>query len=127
MSIQIITTPLGEELILLPKAEYDHLIARVSDLEEDDADIAAYDAAKAAFVASGAQALPAEVSQRMLKGEGLLRALRKWRGMTQVALAEKAGIRQSFLSDLEAKRRHGSSETLKSLALALNIPNDWIA
>ena len=127
MNAQIITTPAGEELIVLPKAQYDRLIARVAEMEEDEADGAAYDAAKAAFIASGARALPAEVSQLMLKGENLLRALRTWRGMTQVALAEKAGIRQSFLSDLEAKRRHGSPKTLSALALALDVPKDWIA
>jgi DNA-binding XRE family transcriptional regulator len=93
---------------------------------EDEADLAAYDEAKAAFVASGAQALPVEASQMILKGESLLRALRTWRGMTQMALAEKAGIRQSFLSDLEAKKRHGSPETLQALAQALDVPLNWL-
>lgn len=100
-------------------------IIRIS-MCENEASIAAYDEAKGAFMASGAHALPVEVSRMMLKGEGLLRALRLWRRMTQLALAEKAGIRQSFLSDLEAKKRHSSAETLQALTQALDVPLIWI-
>ncbi len=43
----------------------------------------------------------------MLHGDSLLKALRKWRGKTQVDLASSAGIAQSYISDLESGRKAG--------------------
>jgi len=52
--------------------------------------------------------------------------LRKWRGLTQVQLAEHAGVSQGFLSDLEGRRRKASAETLQALAKALDVPEAWL-
>jgi DNA-binding XRE family transcriptional regulator len=126
MTVQILKTPSGDELVVLPLDEYKRLVALAMEAEEDAADIAAYDAAKAEHNASGQQILPQAVSAMMLKGMSLLRALRKWRGMTQVELAGKAGIQQGFLSDIELDRRKGSTETLVALAGALDVPRGWV-
>ena len=40
--------------------------------------------------------LPEAVSAAVLRGDGLLRTLRNWRGLTQVDLAEAAEIGQAF-------------------------------
>lgn len=126
MTIQMLKTPSGDELVVLPLEEYKRLVSLASEAEEDAADTAAYDAAKAEFDASGQQTLPPEVSAMMLKGMSLLRALRKWRGLTQVELAGKAGIQQGYLSDIELDRRKGSADTLVALAGALNVPAGWV-
>ncbi len=126
MTIQMLRTPSGDELVVLPLEEYKRLVALAAEAEEDAADIAAYDAAKSEFDASGGQALPLEVSAMMLKGISLLRSLRKWRGLTQVELAGKAGIQQGFLSDIELDRRKGSADTLVALAGALDVPAGWV-
>ena len=42
-------------------------------------------------------------------------------------LAERAGVSQGFLSDLESRRRKASAETARTLAKALDIPEDWLA
>jgi len=65
--------------------------------------------------------LPEAVSAAILAGDSVLKALRVWRGMTQVQLAEAAGIGQGYLSELEARAKTGSSETLTKLAHCLDV------
>jgi ribosome-binding protein aMBF1 (putative translation factor) len=125
--LQIIRTPDGEELVVLPRAEYDALLARLNDDMEDDEDVAIYDARKAAAAIKGETPLPAAVSAAMLKGDSLLRATRRWRGLSQTEVSERCGISQGYLSDLESRRRKGGQETLAKLAAALDVPADWLA
>ncbi|ODT05822.1 MAG: transcriptional regulator [Mesorhizobium sp. SCN 65-20] len=121
---QIIKTPSGEELVVLPRAEYDQLVRAAEEAAEDAADAAIYDARKAAL--AGEASLPAELSMAILREESRLKALRKWRGLTQSELAERAQVTQGFLSDLESRRRTASAETAAKLAAALDVPLVWI-
>lgn len=123
-AVQIIKTPGGEEMVVIPKADYDELLRRADEAAEDTADAAIYDARKAEL--QGKEPLPAEVSMAILRGDSRLRALRKWRGLTQSDIAEKAGLTQGFLSDLEARRRTASADTVGRLASALDVPPSWI-
>ena len=123
---QKIVTPNGEELVVLSRAEFDRLAALAAIAEEDAADVAAYDAAKADLAAGRDERLPAEVSALLLRGAGLVAAIRKWRGMRQTELAERAGVSQGYLSDLESGRRKGANETLEALAKALDVPAWWL-
>jgi DNA-binding XRE family transcriptional regulator len=128
MSIpQIITTPSGEELVVIPKAEYDAMVEALAEADEDAADIAAYDAAMAEIAGDGRAVLPEPVSAALTAGDSLLKALRKWRGLSQVELAEKVGVAQGYISDLEASRRQGAPETIARIAAALDIPELWLA
>jgi transcriptional regulator with XRE-family HTH domain len=52
---------------------------------------------------------------------------RKDRGMSQAALAQKAGVPQPNLSDMERGEREVSLRTLRALALALDIPAGILA
>jgi DNA-binding XRE family transcriptional regulator len=126
-SMQIIKTPSGEELVVLPRAEFDRLTALAAEAEEDLADVAAYDAAKAEFAASGGAVFPPELSTLLLKMKSRLAAIRKWRGLSQEELAAKVGVQQGYVSDLETKRRAGASETIDRLAAALDVPVSWIS
>jgi len=123
---QMITTPAGEEMVLLSRAEYERLAALAAEAEEDAADVAAYDAAMAEIAARGDKPLPAEVSASLLRGASLVTAIRKWRSMTQSQLAERAGLSQGYLSDLESRRRKGAKETLEAIAKALDVPGSWL-
>ncbi|PNG25342.1 helix-turn-helix domain-containing protein [Methylocella silvestris] len=123
---QIIKTPSGEELVVLPRAEYDALVAAVAEAAEDEADAAIYDSRKADLAAGRDARLPPEVSAALLRGESLLKALRKWRGMTQIDLAILTDLGQGYLSDLEAGRRRGSRETLQKIADKLHIAPAWL-
>ena len=124
MTVQVIKTPSGEELVILPKAEYEALVQAAEEAEEDAADIAAYDAAKADV--AGSERLPFEVSQMILKGTGLLKALRLWRDETQMHMAFKTGISQGFISDLENGRRNMTPEVAQKLATVLDVPVGWL-
>ena len=122
---QIIRTPAGEELVVLSRAEYEALLDRV-DLEAEDADdVALYDARKAELAAGGG-VLPPEVTAAILRGESRLKAIRNWRGETQLHLNFLTGIGQGYLSDLENGRRAGTPETVAKLAQALNVPVEWL-
>jgi len=124
---QIIRTPGGEELVVLTRGEYEELVNAARMAEEDEEDVAIYDARIADLAAGREGMLPDPVSAALLRGERLLRALRKWRGLTQDELAAKCGITQGYLSDIEAGRRVGAAETLATVANALDIPGGWIA
>jgi hypothetical protein len=123
---QIIRTPGGEELVVLPRAEYEALLARADRDAEDADDVAIYDARKAELAAGGG-VLPPEVSAAILRGESRLKAIRNWRGETQLRLTAVTGISQGYLSDLESGRRTGTPETIAKLAQALDVPVAWLA
>jgi hypothetical protein len=122
---QIIRSPSGEEMVVIPRHEYERLLAAAHDEDADDAAI--YDARKAELGGDPSGLLPGPVSSAMLKGQSRFKALRRWRGLTQSALAAKSGIGQGYLSDIENRRRTGAPETLGRLARALDVPLKWIA
>jgi DNA-binding XRE family transcriptional regulator len=117
---QSIRTPAGEELVVLPRAEYEELLGRAS----HDAENA--DARKAELAADGV-VLPPEVSAAILRGDSRLKAIRNWRDETQQHLAFKTGIGQGYLSDLENGRRTGTPDTIAKLAKALKAPVEWLS
>lgn len=123
--VRFFLSPEGEELAVLPRADYEALIGGFYD--EDDDDVALYDRRKAELAAGNDSVLPEEVSNLLIKGFSRLKAVRCWRGMKQLDLSAKSGIGQGYLSDLESRRRGGSSETLAALAKALDVPLSWIA
>ena len=120
-----VKTASGEEMVVIPRAEYEALLAAARD--EDDDDIALYDARKAALAESKDGILPEEVSALMLRGASRLGALRRWRGVTQSSLAAKTGVAQGYLSDIERRKRSGTPETLAKLAKILKVPKAWLA
>lgn len=122
MKVQFVTTPSGEDMALLSRKDYEALIERLAELEEDEADVALYDARKLGVN----PALPPELSKRILKGESLLKAIRNWRDMTQMQVEHRTGIAQGYLSDLESGRRKGTNETLMKLAALYDVPPDWL-
>ncbi len=126
MKAQFITTPSGEELAIMPRAEYEALVALAAEAEEDAADLARYDERKAELAKDRAAALPPEVSALMLRGMSLPRALRKWRGLTQQAVASKIGAAQGFVSDLESGRRRAAANTVHALAEVYDVPVEWL-
>lgn len=126
MKTQFITTPNGEELAILPRADYEALVAAAADAEEDAADTAIYDACKAALANDPNSVLPAEVSAFMLRGERLATAIRKWRGLTQQDVAAKLGMAQGSLSDIENGRHRTAVNTVRALAKIYDVPEDWL-
>ena len=58
------------------------------------------------------------------RGEHPVRAIRKFRGLTQSNVADRAGLRQGYIADIEAARKTGSAASLKAIAAALGVPLD---
>ena len=86
---QIVRTPSGDEMVVIPRQEYERLLAAAYD--EDADDVAIYEARKAELASDPKGVLPTPVSADMLKGLSRFKALRRWRGLTQSALAAKGG------------------------------------
>lgn len=115
---QTFAAPDGTEMVVLTAAEY----ARLKRLAEDGED-GAEALAIAARIAGGEGTMPGEVLA-MILDEGLppLAAWRKFRGLSQAALARKAGLSQVWVSRIEAGGGYGSRETRRKLAEALEAP-----
>lgn len=123
VTAQIITTPAGERLVLLPEAEYEALL----DAAEDAVDIAAVEEFERKLASGEEEYIPFEVVKRFLAGESPVRVWREHRGLTATALAEAAGIGQGFLSQIETGKRDGTVETLKKIAAVLKVTIDDLA
>ena len=122
MKVQFVTTPSGDDMALLPRKDYEALLERLAELEEDENDLAVYDARKAELN----PALPADLSKRIVQGDSLLKAIRNWRDLTQMQVEQRTGIAQGYLSDLESGRRKGADETLKKLVVLYDVPSEWL-
>lgn len=122
MGVQFIKSPGGEDLVLLSRTDYDELVRLANDAQEDAADLAAFDEA----MSQPFDALPVEVSQHILQGTGLLKALRLWRGLKEAQLAELSGMSLDKVLDIESRRLQISVELAPGLAAALDVPERWL-
>jgi DNA-binding XRE family transcriptional regulator len=122
--VQIITTPGGERLAVLPVEDYQALVDAAAD-EIDPAEEEALAVEMRRLRAEdGGEGLPAELFRRILAGESAVRIWREHRRLDPDALAERAGISHDALAELEAGLASGSVETLRAIARELNVPLD---
>lgn len=119
-SQQTLTTSSGERLIVLSEAEYNRLI----EASEDAEDTAMVGEFRRKLAAGEEEFLPAAFVDRMPSGENLVRLWREHRAMTSSSLAEKAGVAQSYLSEIETGKKDGGIKTMKKLADALGVTLD---
>ena len=112
-----VTTPGGEELVLVPRADYERLVEAAEQLT----DVSAYDEAKRRLAAGEDEMLPAAMVERLLAGENALRVWREHRGLSASELAGRAGLSQAYVSQLETGKRDGSVAALGALARALGV------
>ncbi len=63
---------------------------------------------------------PNEIVEAQLKGETLIKAWRKYKKMTQTELAEKMGINQASVSQLE-KSENPHQASIRSAAVAMGL------
>ena len=114
---QIISTPAGERMAILPLEEYRHLLRSTEELS----DIRAYDRAIEQLAKGQDEMIPSEFADRILEGESAVRVWREYRKMSVKELAGQANISASYLSQIEGGSRSGSLPTMKALAKALRL------
>lgn len=115
---QHFTAPDGTEMVVLTAEDYQ----RLKHLAEDGEDVVAADAAMAR-IAAGEGTMPGAVLKLILdEGVTPLAAWRRHRGLSQAALAEKAGLSQVWISRIERGGGYGTPKTRRKLAEALDAP-----
>jgi len=109
--VQTIKTPAGETLVILPLKDYEALC--------NAADAADHAKAMADLARGEEEKLTPQEALALAEAPSPLAFWRKKRGLTQASLAEKTGMSQSAIADIERGSRSGSVLTLKKIAEAL--------
>jgi hypothetical protein len=125
MTVRFEKTPRGE-VAVLPRKEYEALVARANEAQEDAGTARLVSIARDE-IAAGVPLLPKEVVERLADGENAVRVIREWRDCTQLHLSFKTGIGQGHISDIENGRRVGTPGALRRIADALDVPLDLLA
>lgn len=102
----------GKGYVLLSEDDYQDLV-----------DVSDARAAKARIDA-GEDTWPIDIVKALIAGEDPVRVFRKHRGMTIKELAEKSGLSQPYLSEIETGKKKGSLDAIKAIAGALDVDLD---
>lgn len=116
-------TPGGEEIVILPAADYERLL----ELAEDASDLAFAEKALAQYRSGKGEALDSDEVRELLAAPTPLSFWRKRRGLTQAALAEQVGVSQPYLAQIERGKRVGDIQLYRRLAGALRLEIEDIA
>ena len=100
----IITTPSGDRMVLIPFEEYERLI----EAAEDAADARDVDEIKRRLATGEEELIPAEIVDRIIDGENKLRVWREHRGMSAKELAETVSRRHTSRNSRPASEREPS-------------------
>ena len=107
----------GKVYCVLPEQELQNLLDLYDDAESRLIQIAA--------LANKEEAWPSQVADDLFDGvDHPLRIIRKYRGLTAVQLAEKAGVSQAYISEIETGKKDGSVSLLIRLADILEVDLD---
>ena len=125
MNVRFQKTSRGE-VAILPRKEYEALVARAAEAHEDIG-TARLVARARKEVAAGAPLLPKDLVDRLASGENPVRVVREWRDVTQMYLSSKTSLSQGYISDIENGRRTGTPAALRLIADVLKVPLDLFA
>src|SRR5262249_47460453 len=110
--------------VTLRRSDYEALVERL----EDVADIAALDDLYARLAAGGRKALAdylsADLVERLVTGESPVRIWREPRGLSAQALAKRARLTPSYVSEIETGKNPGSLAAMAKIARALGVSLD---
>src|ERR1700733_14116669 len=117
--------PIAEtsKTVTLRKRDWQALMARLEDLE----DIAAIEERLAqekrvAKAVARRDYMTGDELRRILDDESPVKIWREKRGLSQRALAERAGVSPSYLAEIETGKKPGSADALRKLSRVLEIP-----
>ena len=122
-----VSTPKGDELVIMTRAQYDRLVTAfersaretADDLVANAQDNVLAESRHADWAAAGRPSIPLAVIRRVRAGDSYLKAMRLYRNLTQTQLSNMAGIAQSYLSEIESGQRALNTATADVLAKAL--------
>ena len=115
-SIRYVTTPGGEELAILPRAQLEELL-----------DVAGHASAMADYRSGRVEALSTSEMRELMKAPTPLAFWRRRRGVTQAALAGLAETTQPHIAELESGKRGGSLDVMARIGRALKVPLEALA
>jgi DNA-binding XRE family transcriptional regulator len=121
-NVQVIEKDGKPEWAIIPYETYVRLVEEAEMLQ----DIRDYDSIKAAIERGEEELIPSAVVYAILDGENPIKVWREYRGLSQQQLASATGISTSYLSQIEAGKRSGSTEVLAAIAKALDVTLDDI-
>ncbi|HEY5574168.1 MAG TPA: helix-turn-helix transcriptional regulator [Anaerolineales bacterium] len=121
-NVQVIEKDGKPEWAIIPYETYIKLVEEAEMLQ----DIRDYDSVKAAIERGEEELIPGEVVYAILDGENPIKVWREYRGLSQQQVANMIGISTSYLSQIEAGKRTGSTEVLAAIAKALDVTLDDI-
>ena len=109
-SPQIITSPSGEELVVLPRQDYEDLVDALAARKAD-----------AALATGQEELLGSEEVAALIAAPAPVAFWREKRSKTQAQLALEVGVSQDFLSDLEQGKAAGDVMLYAKLARSLKV------
>lgn len=117
--------PIAEtpDSVTLSRSDFDAL----TDLLQDARDLNDADAVLRRIAGGETEVFPFAVAERLLDGTNPVTVFRELRGMSGRALAAKAGISPSYLSEIEGGHKAGSLDAMARLAEALDVSLDLLA
>lgn len=117
MNAQIIISPTGEKLVVIPEAEYRALLNAAENALDRDA-VRRF---REAIEAGQEELVPSDVADRLIDGENPVRVWREHRKMSTTALAKASGLSQPYIVQIESGSRTGTTASLAKIAKALGI------
>jgi DNA-binding XRE family transcriptional regulator len=118
--MQIIERDGKPEWAVIPYEVYIQLVEQAEMLQ----DIRDYDAVKDALERGEEELIPSQIVYAIMDGSNPIKVWREYRGISQQAMAELAGISVPYLSQLETGKRKGSLVVLTAIAKALKVSLD---
>jgi len=128
-NLQIIHTPKGDALAVLPLKQYQKLVARQQDDDDEESpeELLMIAEQLALLKAGKLKTIPFEtIKKRMKDPPHPVFSIRKHRGLTAAALAKKSGVGRVTTTHIENRTRRGTVENYKALAKALGVSVDNI-
>jgi DNA-binding XRE family transcriptional regulator len=122
-NIQIIETPKGEKMAILPLRDYERLRHLAED--EDARDIRDADAIMAGIKSGKAKMIPHDVVKAIIvAGVHPIRAFRENKGWTAEMLAKKTRLGRTTITQIETRQRTGTIAAYMAIANALGASVD---
>ena len=106
------------EYAVVPIEDYRRMVASLEDIE----DMRAFEQALKEHKAG--DTIPGEIVDAIIDGETPLRAWRLYRKLTLVSLAERTGISESYISQIENGKKTGTLDVYRRLATVLDVEPD---